>query len=348
MSDMRQLEHDVRRSLKAAADELEIDDRAFDPRRTLEVELDEWPARRPHRVERTLLVVAAVVVVLGVAAIVVRETGGSSRRGDAGDAPTSHVTVPPTESTLPATTPASVGLPSAASLAKLTASVPASVLDAVGAGSSSSTPTAGSGPVLTADGKPRVVWIGAEYCPYCAAERWPLIVALSRFGAFSDLSLMSSASVTPQGVGEVYPNTQTFSFHGSTYSSPYVVFDAVEMEDRKYAPLDTPTADEQSLFSTYDAPPYVSAGAAGSIPFIDFANQYLTAGSTFDLSVLQGKTGEEIASALSHPTSDIAKGVDGSANVITAAICRLTLNRPASVCSDPAIAALGPTGPQRG
>jgi hypothetical protein len=279
----------------------------------------------------------------------VHETGGTSRGRDVGDAPATLATAPATEPTLPATVPAvSVGPPSAASLAKLAASVPTSVLDTVGAGTSSPMPVVGSGPVLTADGKPRIVWIGAEYCPFCAAERWPLIVALSRFGAFSDLSLTSSAAVTPQGVTEVYPNTQTFSFHGSTYSSRYVVFDAIETEDRKYQPLDTPTAEEQSLLSTYDASPYVSDGTTGSIPFVDLANQHLTVGSTFDPSVLQGKTGEEIASALSDPRSDIAKGVDGAANVITASICELTRNQPSSVCVDPAIAALRPTGPRGG
>ncbi len=34
-------------------------------------------------------------------------------------------------------------------------------------------------------GKPEVLFVGAEFCPFCAAERWPLIVALSRFGHFS-------------------------------------------------------------------------------------------------------------------------------------------------------------------
>jgi hypothetical protein len=32
-----------------------------------------------------------------------------------------------------------------------------------------------------------MLYIGAEYCPYCAAERWPLVMALSKFGTFSNL-----------------------------------------------------------------------------------------------------------------------------------------------------------------
>src|SRR6185312_6914517 len=35
--------------------------------------------------------------------------------------------------------------------------------------------------VLTSKGLPEVVYVGAEYCPYCAAERWGTIIALDRF-----------------------------------------------------------------------------------------------------------------------------------------------------------------------
>ena len=45
-------------------------------------------------------------------------------------------------------------------------------------------------------GKPEVLFVGAEYCPFCAAERWPLIVALSRFGHFGALHNMQSAPLS--------------------------------------------------------------------------------------------------------------------------------------------------------
>ena len=65
---------------------------------------------------------------------------------------------------------------------------------------------------------PGVFFFGAEYCPHCAAERWSIILALSRFGTFHHLSNMLSSST------DVDPNTQTFSFYKSTYTSPYIVF----------------------------------------------------------------------------------------------------------------------------
>ena len=64
--------------------------------------------------------------------------------------------------------------------------VPASVLAQVGIGASS--PQAlkpVTGPALTSGGKPEMLYIGAEWCPYCAAERWAMAVALRRFGTFS-------------------------------------------------------------------------------------------------------------------------------------------------------------------
>ena len=55
------------------------------------------------------------------------------------------------------------------------------------AAQATSAPTTITGAPLTSGGKPEMLYIGAEYCPYCAAERWAMIVALSRFGTFSGL-----------------------------------------------------------------------------------------------------------------------------------------------------------------
>ena len=89
--------------------------------------------------------------------------------------------------------------PTGAALASVVSgvtSVPASTLDKVGTGSGAVTakPTTISGSALTANGKPEVLYMGAEYCPYCAAERWAMIVALSRFGTFSGLATVHSAA----------------------------------------------------------------------------------------------------------------------------------------------------------
>ena len=217
--------------------------------------------------------------------------------------------------------------------------VPATTLDTVGVPAGVTAPTAlpSGTPSIEADGKPLVLYVGAEYCPFCAAERWPVVVALSRFGTFSNLGQTESA-----GVPEAYPRTPTLSFHGASYTSPLVAFQGVETATNQlglsgYGPLDALTPEQQQLFATYDVPPYVSS--AHAIPFVLIGNRYVFNGSQFIPTVLRGLTAQQIAASLKDPASEVAKAVDGSANLLTAAICNVTGGRPADVCTSPAVTA---------
>jgi len=226
-------------------------------------------------------------------------------------------------------------LPTGAALSKIvsqTTSVPPSTLDTVGQGNVQTplTPLSGQ-PPLTSGGKPEIVYVGAEYCPYCAAERWAMVVALSRFGTFSNLG------VTHSDTADVFPNTNTLTFYKSSYSSKYVVFSPVEETDPNKKTLQTPTAEQQKLLQKYDSPPYVSSSSQGAIPFVDIGNKYLISGASYSPQVLQGKTWSQIASALHNPSSPIAQSVNGTANMITAAICKTTGNQPSNVCSSKAV-----------
>ncbi|MGZ4615997.1 MAG: DUF929 family protein, partial [Actinomycetes bacterium] len=167
--------------------------------------------------------------------------------------------------------------------------------------------------------------------PFCAAERWPVVVALSRFGTWSDLGATESAS------NDVYPNTPTLSFHGATYASDYLSFTGVEtrsnqLDNGAYAPLDALDAADQQVFDTYGRPPYTS-GQPGSIPFLDIAGRYVGSGASYSPEILKGKTRDQIAAALKDPGSPVAQAVDGSANLLTAALCDATGGKPADVCT---------------
>jgi thiol-disulfide isomerase/thioredoxin len=271
-------------------------------------------ARRAEVRRRVFLASGAVVVVVAiVVAFVVVKLNHKNNSGSG----------PATGSTL------------SASVVSDFSTVPASTLNAVGVGAANPktiTPISGGSP-LTSNGKPEVVYIGAEYCPYCAAERWAMVVALSRFGTFTGLHGIHSDA------NDVYPNTPTLTFYKSAYKSKYIAFTPVETETVNKAPLQKTTAQQDQLISKYDAPPYVSAQSKGSIPFVDFGNKYMISGASYNPQVLAGKTWAQVASALKDPSSDIAKGADGAANMITAAICKLTNNQPASVCT-PAVKAL--------
>ena len=214
-------------------------------------------------------------------------------------------------------------------------SVPASTLDAVGSGSGvTGKPTTISGTTLMENGKPEMYYMGAEYCPYCAAERWAMIVALSRFGTFTGLSTVHSAVANGAGTAEPDPNTPTWTFAHATYSSPYLTFTPDEIQTNipdpstgTYTTLQAPTAAQQALVNKYD-------GSGGAIPFIDFGNHYMISGVSYNPGVLAGLSWSTIATDLSNPNSAVAKAVDGTANYITAAICKgLTNNQPASACT---------------
>src|SRR5713226_5526196 len=87
--------------------------------------------------------------------------------------------------------------------------------------------TQGNLPLLKGPtGKPEVFFYGAEWCPLCAAERWGVAVAMSRFGTFHSLRETTSAS------DDNYPNTSTLTFYKSGYTSSYIDFVPVESEDR--------------------------------------------------------------------------------------------------------------------
>lgn len=273
-------------------------------------------AQRRRRLVLALTAVSAVVLVI--AGLVVAKVAGVG----------SH------------TTSTTAAAPAGASPQVVSAvtSVPAATLDKVGAGTAGNPPAAVKAPALTADGKPKMLYVGAEYCPFCAAQRWGVMVALSRFGTWSNLGATTSSA------SDVYPNTPTLSFHGAGYTSKYVTFAGYETQTNtasngQYAPLDTLPPADQQLLSTYDQPPYVASDAAGSIPFLDIAGQYIGSGASYSPQMLAGKTREQIASRLANPADPIAQAVDGTANLITAAVCKTTGGQPANVCTAPGVTA---------
>jgi len=227
-----------------------------------------------------------------------------------------------------------VAAPSKDTLRDVT-TVPVATLNAVGAGPVTvfGALSGVTGLPLARNGKPEVFYDGAEYCPYCATERWAMIVALSRFGTFRGLkTIRSSATDEPASI-------PTWTFYGSRYTSNYLTFTAVEETGNVadgsggYRRLQVPTVEQRLLVRKYDS--------TGSIPFIDYGNKYVQVGdlSGFTPADLAGQTWAQIAAALKDPASPTARAVDGAANWTTAAICQLTNNQPATACT-PAVQAL--------
>jgi hypothetical protein len=184
---------------------------------------------------------------------------------------------------------------------------------------------------LDPTGRVLITYIGAEWCAQCAAERWPLIVALSRFGQFSNLRATASAA------DGAYPSIPTFSFYGAEYASGLLDFASVELqsnerESGQFRHLQLPTEAEQQVMRTYDAPPYVASASTAALPFIDIANRYVISGATFNPGLLTGGSSQSIAFSLASASSAQARAVIGSANILTAALCEATGDRPSTVC----------------
>ena len=134
------------------------------------------------------------------------------------------------------------------------------------------------GTALTSGGKPEVLYIGGKYCPFCAAERWAMVNALSRLHLHRLKTTHSSST-------DVYPNTPTFTFAGSTYTSKYVTFTPVEQFGSSNTDiLRQPTSAQQALATKYDL--------STAIPFIDLGNKYVEIGNLSPLvpSMLTGMT----------------------------------------------------------
>jgi hypothetical protein len=270
-------------------------------------------ARRAEKRRQVLLAGGAVVVVIAIVVVfvVIKVTSGGSSSTASGGV---------NGSLLPA------------AVQKNITTVPDSALATVGTGSvtsyNSKPISSISGASLTADGKPEMLYIGAEFCPYCAAMRWSMAVSLSKFGTLSPLHGIHSSGT------DTDPNTPTLTFYKSTYTSKYLTFTPVENETVSHAPLQNTTSAQQATWVKYSPPNQLG------YPFIDFGNKFLINGPQFDPAVLAGLTWAQVAQQMRDPSSKVAQGVLGAANYITAAICKITGNAPASVCSAPAVTAM--------
>jgi len=204
-------------------------------------------------------------------------------------------------------------------------SVPAAVLASVDPGQAvtSLEPVKTSGPPLTIGGKPAIVFVSEESCPFCAAERWSVAVALSHFGTLSHLGTTSSSAT------DVYPNTATLSFRTVRYQSAELTLRTTELADNAGRPLQPQTALDTRLIDAFDVPPYVnSADQSGAVPFLDIANKYVLAGAQYNPQVLAGLSAAQIASQLTDPSSRVAQAIDGSAQIIITAIDQVLHGKP--------------------
>lgn len=235
--------------------------------------------------------------------------------------------------------------PAPAQITQLVTNVPVSTLNKIGAGNlygqNSFTVAPLKGKPLTSGGKPELLAGELAWCPHCAANNWGLAIALSRFGTLSDLRIINTGRyyctlvinpcfLVPE---PCYPGTDGLSFFDTKYKSRYLKFGAVVLQDVEGHNLQKPTKQEGKLLHAFDP--------EGSFPADDIGGAYGFVGSAFDPGVIRHKTWAQVAGSLADPSNAIAKHVDGLANLFTAAICKTTDGRPASVCKSSGVIAAG-------
>jgi thiol-disulfide isomerase/thioredoxin len=270
--------------------------------------------RRKRNILTAAGAVGVIVVVIAVV-VVLKVTGNNSTPTGTADAGT---------------------FPLSSSLTSPVENVPVSALVAA-----TKSPPSGTNPAqklpataeaLTSDGKPEILYMGAEYCPFCAAERWALVMALSKFGTFTGLKGTTSSSI------DTNPSTPTFSFYGSTYKSKYISFDPVEMQTNAYSAslgnyptLQTPTATQNAILTKWDVSPYTSEN--GSIPFVYLGGKYLVTGAQYLASPLSGKSFQTAVPYMTSGTNATSRGAEAAAGYLVAEILALTHDQPASVAA---------------
>ena len=185
-------------------------------------------------------------------------------------------------------------------------------------------------PELDAGGRPEIMFICAEYWSPCAAERWPLVMALSKFGTFTTLPGTASSAAGAS------PETPTFSFYGASYSSRYLTLVTDEMETStdegggEYPLLQPPTAQEMTIMDAWDRAPYTAVST--SLPFAYLGGRFLLTSAQYDASALSRKTFQAAASIMSSGESPVSAHAEAAAGYLVADFCALTRGQPARTC----------------
>lgn len=179
-------------------------------------------------------------------------------------------------------------------------------------------PTATGSAALTEGGKPKVIYIGADYCPYCAGERWSLVMALSKFGTFKNLGSVTSEA------NDTVASVPSYSFYGSSYSSPYLAFDTTETQTVSGAKLQSISPANQALFAKNDT--------SSSIPFVDIGGKWTIVGASYNDGTMQHLAHSTVAQAAASASTKYGADIQATAGMIVSRLCNLTGGKPGNVC----------------
>lgn len=175
------------------------------------------------------------------------------------------------------------------------------------------------------NGKLLVFFMGAEYCPFSAAERWSIVRGLQKFGQWTGLKQTMSAARK-----ERFLNLPTYDFTEATYTSAHIEFVARELKDREFKPLQKLLKSEDKLVRKYNP--------KKEIPFLLVAGRFMQIGAGFSPKIFIGHTFRQTETELKKAESEIRKTIDAEGNVIAALLCLAGL--PPELCRETGVAEL--------
>lgn len=173
-------------------------------------------------------------------------------------------------------------------------------------------------PLKRPSGKPLVFFMGAGFCPFCAAERWAIVNALSNFGKWEGLIETASA-----GHDEKYLNIPTVNFARAKYTSDNVEFVGRETADSNFEPLQELDEKDYEIVDTFN-PDQI-------IPFLLIDGQFMQVGAGYSPQILEGMDHAKVRAELENPTSSVGKAMRQEIDNITALVCK-SIGGKAGIC----------------
>jgi len=168
----------------------------------------------------------------------------------------------------------------------------------------------------------RVFWLGAKFCPFCAAERWSLARALERFGT---LKGGDGADAHQEGLAG-FRLVPTPNLRAAVYTSQYLNYSGKEIFDRDNTPLDTLDAEEQTIIDRFNPD--------ATFPFLMINGQYAQFDSGFSPGLIDQMDFDTLRRQLdSGEVNDATNAIIGEADLITRYLCNSTGGQPAAVCT---------------
>jgi Domain of unknown function (DUF929) len=185
-------------------------------------------------------------------------------------------------------------------------------------------------PRISSNGRPEIIYIGAQFCASCAGERWALVIALSKFGTFKNLSGTTSS--------DTYPGGPTFSFYGATYTSKYLSFVTDEQTPRSvdrstgsYENVLILSQQEHNIMTAWDVAPYTSQ--SGSVPFLYIGGEFLLSNFQYDANPVSLMSFHTALGVMTSGQSTISKHVQAAAGYLLGDFCALTQEQPGPACA---------------